>query len=137
MKVSCPHCSQSILVDAEFIAALRGASFFDCPTCGWQVPLPESPSAGLEPSTPPGGNHQGRGWAAPDAEDIGRSFDSRYQIKRILGRGGMGAVYEGFDTRLDRRVAIKILPIETGGDPQTLARFEREAKAMAALDHPN
>jgi serine/threonine protein kinase len=49
----------------------------------------------------------------------------------------MGAVYEGFDARLVRRVAIKILPKETGTDHEVLARFEREAKAMAALDHPN
>ncbi|MCU0780106.1 MAG: serine/threonine protein kinase [Akkermansiaceae bacterium] len=49
----------------------------------------------------------------------------------------MGAVYEGFDTRLDRRVAIKILPVDAAAHPDAIIRFEREAKAMAALDHPN
>ena len=59
-----------------------------------------------------------------------QSCDSCYQINRLPGRGGMGAVYEGFATRLDRRVAIKILPAETSSG--ALLRFEREAKATAA-----
>jgi hypothetical protein len=54
-----------------------------------------------------------------------------------IGAGGMGEVYRARDTRLDRNVAIKILPASVAGDPDRLVRFEREAKALAALNHPN
>ena len=60
-----------------------------------------------------------------------------YEIVAPLGAGGMGEVYRGRDSRLDREVAIKILPERLARDPQALARFEREAKAVAALSHPN
>src|SRR6187397_744474 len=60
-----------------------------------------------------------------------------YEIIAPLGAGGMGEVYRARDTRLDREVAIKILPESVARDPERLARFEREAKAVAALSHPN
>ena len=60
-----------------------------------------------------------------------------YEILAELGSGGMGEVYRATDTRLDREVAVKVLPDEVSDDPQALARFEREAKAIAALSHPN
>jgi serine/threonine-protein kinase len=60
-----------------------------------------------------------------------------YQVIAELGRGGMGEVYRARDARLDRDVAIKILPELFAQDPERLARFEREAKALAALNHPN
>src|SRR3989454_8566195 len=60
-----------------------------------------------------------------------------YEILAPLGAGGMGEVYRARDTRLDRDVAIKVLPEHPAKDPQALARFEREAKAVAALSHPN
>src|SRR5258708_5898693 len=60
-----------------------------------------------------------------------------YEILAPLGAGGMGEVYRARDSRLDRDVAIKILPERLAQDPQALARFEREAKAVAALSHPN
>jgi serine/threonine protein kinase len=62
---------------------------------------------------------------------------NHYRILRQLGAGGMGEVYEAEDTRLKRRVALKILPPETGADPDRRARFDREAQAVAALNHPN
>src|SRR5512140_921595 len=60
-----------------------------------------------------------------------------YEIQSPIGAGGMGEVYKARDTRLDRTVAIKVLPPDVSGDPERRARFEREAKAVAALDHPN
>src|SRR5580704_8538185 len=60
-----------------------------------------------------------------------------YRILAPLGAGGMGEVYRAHDTRLNRDVAIKVLPERLSQDPQSLARFEREAKAVAALSHPN
>jgi Tol biopolymer transport system component len=60
-----------------------------------------------------------------------------YEVVSPLGAGGMGEVYKAKDTRLDRMVAIKVLPAAVARDPERLARFEREAKAVAALSHPN
>ena len=60
-----------------------------------------------------------------------------YEILAPLGAGGMGEVYRARDKRLDRDVAIKVLPAELADDPDRLRRFEQEAKAVAALNHPN
>jgi serine/threonine protein kinase len=60
-----------------------------------------------------------------------------YEIVSPLGAGGMGEVYRARDTKLDREVAIKVLPEKLEADAAALARFEREAKAVAALSHPN
>src|SRR5688572_1151615 len=67
---------------------------------------------------------------------IGRRIGS-YEIIAKLGEGGMGEVYRARDHKLDRNVAIKILPSSFAGDAAALGRFEREAKAVAALSHPN
>src|SRR5881396_2882157 len=60
-----------------------------------------------------------------------------YEILAPIGAGGMGEVYRARDPRLNREVAIKVLPERLAGDPKALARFESEAKAVAALSHPN
>lgn len=60
-----------------------------------------------------------------------------YEILALIGAGGMGEVYKANDTRLDRTVAIKVLPTEISGDPQRRARFEREAHSIATLSHPH
>src|SRR5215510_6810746 len=60
-----------------------------------------------------------------------------YEILGALGAGGMGEVYKARDTRLERDVAIKALPDQFADDPARLARFQREAKLLAALNHPN
>ena len=62
---------------------------------------------------------------------------AHYRIKGKLGRGGMGEVYLAEDTKLNRDVALKVLPPDVASDPERLARFEREAKAVAGLNHPN
>jgi eukaryotic-like serine/threonine-protein kinase len=62
---------------------------------------------------------------------------NHYRVLRPLGAGGMGEVYEAEDTRLKRLVALKVLPERIASDPDRRARFEREAQAVAALNHPN
>ena len=60
-----------------------------------------------------------------------------YEILAPLGAGGMGEVYRARDRQLERDVAVKVLPVETAGDREHVARFHREARAVAALSHPN
>ena len=60
-----------------------------------------------------------------------------YCVTALLGEGGMGEVWQARDTKLDRDVALKVLPEAFTSDPDRLARFEREAKVLASLNHPN
>ncbi len=85
------------------------AASLDTVDTAWEPPLPEE----LEPLLP------------------------GFQITGLLGRGGMGAVYRGVQQSLEREVAIKLLPPELSADPEFEARFKREAKSMAKLNHPN
>ncbi len=68
---------------------------------------------------------------------VDRTIDSKYRLDRLIGRGGMGAVYEAHDMRLDRLVAVKVLMGRAFGQDHALRRFQREARAAARLAHPN
>ena len=73
---------------------------------------------------------------APPPRWVGRALGP-YEIQARIGAGGMGEVYRARDTKLGRDVAIKILPGSSQADPDRLARFEREARVLASLNHPH
>jgi serine/threonine protein kinase len=86
----------------------------------------------LEADQPPSVRRE---WVPPEPGELA-SMIPQYEIVRLLGRGGMGAVYKGRQPELDRPVAIKILPAEIAADEQFVERFRREARLLAKLHHP-
>jgi predicted Ser/Thr protein kinase len=88
---------------------------------------------GLQTVKPSGG---AGAWMPPEADQLAKLLP-QYHIERLLGRGGMGAVYKGTQSKLDRPVAIKVLPAELACDEQFVSRFEREARTLARLRHPD
>lgn len=71
------------------------------------------------------------------SDDVGRTIASRYQVTRVIGEGGMGVVYEAYDTQVDRDVAIKVVRSECLADRKFLTRFRREMEVTTRLRHPS
>src|SRR5207302_1578318 len=85
----------------------------------------------------PGKSHMNSSSQPPEPTLATNSLVGHYEIKSRLGVGGMGEVYLARDTKLDRNIALKILPVEVAKNRERLQRFVQEAKAAAGLNHPN
>ncbi len=100
--------------------------------------MSDDPDRTLPAAPPQGSSTSGKSWQPPSAEEL-HAMLPQYEITALLGRGGMGAVYKGTQTNLDRPVAIKILPPgldENNVDANYSERFKNEARSMAKLAHP-
>ena len=122
----CPKCGVALPADAP--AGL-------CPKCLVQAGFKSQPSASANPQ-PTVPSPPESGLEPPSIEELSDKFP-HLEILELLGKGGMGAVYKARQPRLDRFVAVKILPSVAAQDPGFTERFTREARAMAKLNHPN
>ena len=104
-----------------------------CPQCG--AP-PAASLGGLCPRCLVDAVFADPGVAEPESEDLAGAFPG-FEVRRAVGSGGMGAVYEAWEYALERRVALKLLPQELLRQADFFDRFQREARLMAQLDHPN
>ncbi len=119
----CPTCGAAL--DADSPEGL-------CPRCLLQDGLSEPAAAAAPNGTTP---YPGT-FVPPSPEELEQHFP-HLEILELLGQGGMGAVYKARQRKLDRLVAVKILPPDWGKDPAFAERFDREAKALARLTHPH
>jgi tRNA A-37 threonylcarbamoyl transferase component Bud32 len=128
----CEQCGNKMAADAP-----QGL----CPQCLMKLGLP------TEAQTPPSAGRVGQGvthtgqpgsglFVPPDPKELADQFP-QLEIIELLGQGGMGAVYKARQKQLGRAVALKILPPQTGQDPAFAERFNREARSLARLNHPN
>src|SRR3989442_10546520 len=125
-QMICPGCRAEIPLGSSF-----------CPACGNPSPtVITNERVAAPPPSSPAPEGSGRQGVRPTAERLARALGPKYQVKRLVGRGGFAEVYELWDTDLDRRLACKVLHPEVAGTPGMLARFRQEAKALARLQHP-
>src|SRR6516165_12690811 len=119
----CPGCQAEVTADAP-----HGL----CPACLFQRIIEGQDEAEELPAgrTPPAG------FVPPAAAELAKHFP-QLEMLALLGQGGMGAVYKARQTKLDRLVAVKILPPEVARDPAFAERFTREARSLARLNHPH
>ncbi len=134
MRVTCPNpeCAAVSNVEKQSLGR-RG----QCQRCGYVFELArpdDEPASAMSVAISMGANSSPQPPAGP--LNLPEQF-GRYRIMRLLGQGGMGAVYLGHDTKLDRQVAIKVPFFGPTDGPEAILRFEREAKSAATLDHPN
>src|SRR6266581_4418784 len=121
-QLTCPSCRAEIP---------RGAAF--CAACGSASPtVITDERAVMHPPSPEGRGGQG---VRTTLERLARALGPKYEVKRLIGRGGFAEVYELWDKDLDRRLACKVLHPEIAWTPGMLARFRQEAKALARLQH--
>ena len=118
---NCPKCNAALPIDAP--AGL-------CPACLVAAGIGGSETAATTRK------NDNTAFEPPSIETLAPMFP-QLELLEFVGRGGMGAVYKARQLGLDRLVAVKILPRETGDDPAFAERFTREARAMAHLSHPN
>src|SRR5437667_2669024 len=135
--LTCPACRAEIPTGSAF-----------CPACGNPSPtvITNERVAAPPPSSPSPEGRGGQGVGTsegsggqevrPTAERLARALGPKYQVKRLVGRGGFAEVYELWDQDLDRRLACKVLHPEIAWTPGMLARFRQEAKALARLQDP-
>ncbi|MDQ4080175.1 MAG: serine/threonine protein kinase, partial [Gemmatimonadota bacterium] len=117
MTKACQHCSTELPDEARF-----------CFVCGRDLE-----GSGSVTKTAPRGSPEG---TAKLRERLAKALKGRYKIHDVLGAGGMGVVFRADDMSLGRAVAIKVLPADLSDDKKVVARFRREAKTAANLDHP-
>ena len=117
MEQKCPQCGAPL--PSGVLAGL-------CPAC--LMKQGAAADTGVPPETPP--------FQPPGVEEVARLFP-QLEIIALIGKGGMGAVYQARQPALDRMVALKILPPQTAAGPGFVERFNREARALARLNHPN
>ena len=131
------HAAKDLLAEALELPADQRTTFLDS-RCGDDPALRRELEALLSAADSDGfldGQPRLPG-STPPAIVVGEVLGP-YKIEKKLAEGGMGEVYQAFDDRLERRVAIKVLPARVSRNASALLRFEREAKALAALSHPN
>lgn len=125
----CPECGTELPSDSP-----TG----HCPACLLKLGVegdPSQPEIGATIDSPAPGSPPG-GFAPPSIAELAERFP-QFEIIELLGKGGMGAVYKARQPKLDRYVALKILPPHLGNDAAFAERFAREAQALAKLNHPN
>ena len=143
MKTKCPSCQQTHL-SSQIPQGDSSEDHLFCSSCGAPItsPVYDANFHGIDPgelimrgiesvSVNPGE------WDPLEVDDLSATLGERYEARSLIGKGGMGAVYLVWDKQLSRFVAMKILPLELLELEEAIVRFEREARAMASLDHPS